>query len=123
MRIGELSRRTGASPRALRYYEEQGLIAPDRRPGGYREYTERDVVTVRHIRTLLAAGLGTAAIAEVLSCTIVEEGELLPACPELVSGLTQERDRITGSIGELQQALGLLEAIITRWNEQTYSAP
>lgn len=40
MRIGELARRTGVSVRALRYYEEQGLLVPARAANGYREYTE-----------------------------------------------------------------------------------
>ena len=43
MRIGELSRRAGVSQRALRYYEEQGLLRPARRSSGYREYGPEDV--------------------------------------------------------------------------------
>ena len=63
MRIGELATRIQVSERALRYYEEQGLLHPSRRPSGYREYQEDDVRRVRHIRTLLAAGLNTVTIA------------------------------------------------------------
>ncbi len=37
MRIGELSRLTGVSVRALRYYEEEGLIRPSRGGNGYRD--------------------------------------------------------------------------------------
>lgn len=66
VRIGELSRRTGVSGRLLRYYEEQGLLYPQRRSSGYREYREGDVAAVRQIRALLAAGLGTPLIAGVL---------------------------------------------------------
>ena len=63
MRIGELCRRTGVSARMLRYYEAQGLLAPSRRPSGYRDYAEPDVSRVQHVRDLLAAGLSTATIA------------------------------------------------------------
>jgi DNA-binding transcriptional MerR regulator len=112
MRIGELARRTRISERALRYYEEQQLLRPVRRPSGYREYREADVRTVRNIRTLLAAGLNTTTIAEVLPC-MVEDGEALaPACPELATILTLDRDRISTAINDLQAARDILDAII-----------
>jgi DNA-binding transcriptional MerR regulator len=113
MRIGELSRRTGVSVRMLRYYEEQGLLDPARGPSGYREYADGDVQTVKNIRVLLAAGLGTATIAEVLPCVVDEEGYLLPGCPELLQVFHRERDRITGSIQELESARAILDGIIT----------
>jgi MerR family regulatory protein len=36
MRIGQLAERSGVSVRALRYYEEQGLLEADRTPAGGR---------------------------------------------------------------------------------------
>jgi DNA-binding transcriptional MerR regulator len=59
MRIGELSQRTAAPPRLLRYYEEQALITPARDANGYRNYDERLVDRVLQIRGLLDAGLPT----------------------------------------------------------------
>jgi DNA-binding transcriptional MerR regulator len=38
VRIGELAERSNVLPRLLRYYEEQGLLTPDRAPNGYRDY-------------------------------------------------------------------------------------
>ena len=38
MTIGEASRRTGWSPRMLRYLEQEGLVVPDRTESGYRRY-------------------------------------------------------------------------------------
>ncbi|MFL1380738.1 MULTISPECIES: MerR family transcriptional regulator [unclassified Nocardiopsis] len=110
MRIGELARRTGASERALRYYEEHGLLSPERLPSGYRVYTAEDVTTVRRIRLLLAAGLNTAQIREALPC-ITEL--LIPTCPGLVDGLVEQRDRIDTAIHELQATRANLDAIIT----------
>ena len=52
MRIGELSRRTGVSVRLLRYYEDQGLLAPARLPSGYRDYDGGAVEQVQLIRVL-----------------------------------------------------------------------
>ncbi|WP_436762607.1 MerR family transcriptional regulator [Streptosporangium sp. V21-05] len=56
MRIGELARRAGVSARALRYYEQQGLITATRSANGYREYGEADLRLVSEIRSLLAVG-------------------------------------------------------------------
>ncbi|MEN3610592.1 MerR family transcriptional regulator [Plantactinospora sp. ZYX-F-223] len=112
MRIGELARRTGVNQRLLRYYEEQGLLRPVRRPSGYREYGDADVERVRRIRTLLAAGLNTTTIADVLPCTVDTGGGLAAACPDLLSDLQRERDRISRSITELHTARTMLDAII-----------
>src|SRR3954471_8132306 len=81
MRIGELARRTGVSERSLRYYEEQGLLEPERTPAGYRVYAESDVDVVRHVRMLLAAGLNTRFISNVLPCMVDTGGGLAPGCP------------------------------------------
>jgi DNA-binding transcriptional MerR regulator len=45
LRIGEVAKLTGTTPRTIRYYEEIGLLpAPgDRVPGAHRSYREEDV--------------------------------------------------------------------------------
>jgi DNA-binding transcriptional MerR regulator len=112
MRIGELAKRAGISERSLRYYEEQGLLHPARTPSGYRVYAESDVDIVRHVRMLLAAGLNTAFIREVLPC-MVDTGEgLAPGCPELLPHLQKERDRISLAIDGLATARTLLDGVI-----------
>ncbi|MGD3109790.1 MerR family transcriptional regulator [Streptomyces sp. YGL11-2] len=57
MRIGELADLTGVSPRSLRYYEQQGLLAPQRDDNGYRAYDPLDAVRVANITELRDAGL------------------------------------------------------------------
>ncbi|WP_019925880.1 MerR family transcriptional regulator [Nocardia sp. BMG111209] len=118
MRIGELSRRTGVPERLLRYYEQQGLLRPLRRPSGYREYGEGDVTTVRRIRSLLAAGLNTATIATVLPCLREDEQRLVPNCSSLVADLNRERDRITAAITELQTSRAILDTVIAAAPEE-----
>lgn len=114
MRIGELSRRTGASARSLRYYEEQGLLTPARLPSGYREYDDRAPVTVRRVQILLSAGLGTAAIAEILPCVTDDSVVLTGRCPELREGLARERERLTAAIEGLLAAREMLDSVIGR---------
>jgi DNA-binding transcriptional MerR regulator len=57
MRVGELARRSGATVRALRYYEAAGLVVPRRLGNGYREYEPIAVRLVQQIRELTALGL------------------------------------------------------------------
>ncbi|KUF19727.1 MULTISPECIES: MerR family transcriptional regulator [Streptomyces] len=112
MFIGELSRRTGVSARGLRYYEQQGLLRPQRRPSGYREFDESEVATVRRIRVLLAAGLNTDLIREVLPCMADEGAILAPTCEEMAQELERERERLSSSIEQLRAAHAMLDAII-----------
>ncbi|MFF8531803.1 MerR family transcriptional regulator [Streptomyces sp. NPDC015532] len=99
MRIGELSRVTGVSRRLLRYYEEQGLIVPDRSVNGYRDYDERYADRVKQIRGLLAAGLSTRLIKQILPCLDKPRSIHFPdATPEMLALLTSERDKLTDRI-------------------------
>ncbi|MGW2678008.1 MerR family transcriptional regulator [Streptomyces sp. NPDC001436] len=112
MRIGEMVRRTGVSERLLRYYEEQGLLTPTRSSSGYRAYSDADVDTVRRVRTLLAAGLSTATIAQVLPCVRDDGAHLAPVCTDLVAQLRHERERIAHTIKDLQTSQSLLDVVI-----------
>ena len=51
MRIGELAREAGVTPRTVRYYEEIGLLpaARSREPGSHREYGEEDLARLREL--------------------------------------------------------------------------
>ncbi len=60
MRIGEAAAAAGTTPRALRFYEQRGLLPePERSVSGQRDYSPSDVALVRTIRELLALGLMT----------------------------------------------------------------
>ncbi|SEL82690.1 MerR family transcriptional regulator [Nonomuraea pusilla] len=56
MLIGELAAEAGTTTRALRYYEEQGLLESGRTAAGYRVYEPAATLRVRNIRVLLACG-------------------------------------------------------------------
>lgn len=56
MYIGELARRTGATPKAIRLYESLGLLGKVSRQGAYRIYGERQVQLVLLIRQAQALG-------------------------------------------------------------------
>ena len=52
MRVGEAAKRTGWSPRMLRYLESSGLVVPQRTRSGYREYGLRELNQLRALRQL-----------------------------------------------------------------------
>jgi DNA-binding transcriptional MerR regulator len=107
VRIGELATRAGVSVRALRYYEEQGLLVPERSPSGQRHYPDTAVDRVRLIQQLYAAGLSSRTIVKLMPC--VDTGVATPAVLEL---LLDERGRIERQIGDLAHARDRLDAVI-----------
>jgi len=64
MLIGELARRAGVTPRAIRLYEAQGLVRARRSRGGYREFDETEVRVLVFIRMSRALGLPLAQLAD-----------------------------------------------------------
>jgi DNA-binding transcriptional MerR regulator len=64
LRIGELSRRTGVSPEALRAWERRyRLFSPARTEGGFRLYSSGDVARILAMKQLLAAGVAAGEAA------------------------------------------------------------
>ncbi|QHC25714.1 MerR family transcriptional regulator [Streptomyces sp. GS7] len=57
MRIGDAAAAAGLTPRAVRYYEQQGLVTARRTPSGHRVYDAEDVRRLRAVRELREAGL------------------------------------------------------------------
>jgi cob(I)alamin adenosyltransferase len=73
----------GVSVRALRHYEDVGLLAPDRSEGGHRRYGASDLARLRQILALRELGLGLQHIAALLDTRD----------PELLRGLAKRRLR------------------------------
>jgi DNA-binding transcriptional MerR regulator len=102
MLIRELAERTGVSPRALRHYEDTGLLTPGRSSGGYRLFTEDDVVRVRQIRRMIDAGMGTTQIRRYIDCARNgDHGFQLDMCPDLRA----ELDELAVRLSEARQAI------------------
>ncbi|GAB3425644.1 MerR family transcriptional regulator [Flindersiella endophytica] len=114
MRIGELAQRTGATTRALRYYESQGLLSPDRRRNGYRTYDESDVVRVGNIRHLLALGLPSEAIKPFLLCDADGDVRVAPACEEWVRVAQLRLSELDERIAELHVVRDRLARTVAR---------
>lgn len=114
MRIGELATRSGVSTRALRYYEERGLLHAFRSPAGQRYYGEPAVERVQLIQQLFAANLSSQTIADLMPCM---DGAITPA--QAQDRLTRERDHIDAQIESLTMARSRLDAVIAACKNQS----
>ncbi|MDH6118107.1 MerR family transcriptional regulator [Kitasatospora sp. GAS204B] len=101
MRVSELAQRTGASPRALRHYDANGLLPSQRLANGYRDFPEQAIERVRRIRLLLAIGLDLEDVAQLLPC-FAETGELTPC--------DRAQERLRGQIADIDAKMSALRA-------------
>lgn len=62
MRIREVEILTGLNRKAIRLYEDKGLLAVERSDNDYREYTAEDISRLRRIAVLRRAGISLADI-------------------------------------------------------------
>ena len=62
MTIKELERRTGLPRTSIRFYEQEGLLTPERRENNYRDYSEDNVRTLEKIKLLRRLSLDLDAI-------------------------------------------------------------
>ena len=115
MKIGELSRRTGVSVRMLRYYEAEGLLAPQRTDSGYRDYGPQEEQTVRRIKMLGAAGMTLDTIQRLLPCVRNNDPAFTP-CNELRRILGQQVSLIDERIEALNQSRTILAGYLAGVN-------
>ena len=101
MKIGEVAVRAGVSVDALRFYEEKGLIKPQRSANGYRHYPQETLQLVGYIK-----------LAQQLGFSLKEIGENLPllwnseqVSSELLSRLFTEK------IAMLDERIGQMHAL------------
>ncbi|MFE4214334.1 MerR family transcriptional regulator [Streptomyces sp. NPDC056844] len=105
MRIGDAAAAAGTTPRALRFYEERGLLPPPARSAtGQRQYSARDVARVGFIRELLSLGL---TVEDLSRCA--DRLDLLMESPPPRCGASGD-----GSEGVASRRLAVLDAEIAR---------
>lgn len=107
MRIGQLAAQSGVSTRALRYYEEQKLLASERTTAGQRTYADSAVDRVKLIQQLYAAGLSSATIRGLLPCVYAGV-----STPDARARLAAERERIDNQVRQLIATRDRLDAVI-----------
>lgn len=101
MTVGELSRRTGVSVKALREYCDAGIVySAGRSSANYRMFDESALWCVGVIRSLRSLGLTVAEIRDLAAVYLACPDQ--PIGPRLAAGLGTARARIDRRIDELQ---------------------
>lgn len=90
MNIKEIEERSGLSRANIRYYEQEGLLAPARRENKYRDYSEEDLETLLRIALLRNLGFSLDEIRRLQS----GEMELAAAMRERSAALESEGQRL-----------------------------
>lgn len=65
--IGTLSKRTGLAPSAIRYYEDEGLVHPERTAAGQRRYLRSDIRRLSFVMIAQKLGFPLARIRALLN--------------------------------------------------------
>lgn len=104
VKIGDVARMLGTTTRALRFYEEEGLIEPVRTSKGTRLYSDDDLSRLRVILLLIAADAPIQAIKEL--STARSKSKTGDAASELVSRLL---NKLRETVVEKKNQYALLE--------------
>ncbi len=111
--ISDLCAEFSVTPRALRFYEDEGLIGPERR-GTQRIYSHRDRARLAWILRGKRVGFSLAEIREMIDLYDVGDGRstqkqvTLERCRDRIHLLEEQKRDIDAHIAELQQFVDLL---------------
>jgi DNA-binding transcriptional MerR regulator len=101
MKIGELAGAAGVSIDTVRFYERRGVLpAPERRPSGYRTYTDATADRIRMARTLQSLGF---TLDEVIDALHAHDSGTA-TCANQRWRLEAALDRIDARIADLRRA-------------------
>lgn len=112
--ISDLSVEFGVTARALRFYEDEGLIAPERR-GTARIYGQRDRARLAWILRGKRVGFSLGEIREMIDLYDIGDGRqaqraiTIERCRERVALLESQKHDIDAAIGELTEFIAVVE--------------
>jgi DNA-binding transcriptional MerR regulator len=115
--ITDLAAEFGVTPRAIRFYEGEGLIEPARQ-GQNRVYSRRDRARLAWILRGKNVGFSLAEIKEILDLYDAGDGRVrqrertLELCRRQIGVLTNQRNDIDATLAELQEFVAVVEGLL-----------
>ncbi len=95
MHIGGVAKKIGLTPDAIRFYERNALLPrPSRTPGGFRQYADTDLETLRFIRQTQGLGFTLKEVRELLALRGSRLQPCAPVCLRLQKKLRQARRKL-----------------------------
>ncbi|AJY11453.1 MerR family transcriptional regulator [Burkholderia dolosa] len=109
--VGELSRRTGASVRSIRHYDEHGLLASVRASNGYRMFPDKAITQVTQIQRMIATGFTIEDIRGFPDCMLLIEGAR--SCDQIGEVQRERLKAIERQIADLEKRRARLIKMLT----------
>lgn len=105
MNIGEAAQASGLSAKAIRYYEDLGLVVPARdQNNDYRVYASNDVERLRFLQRARAVGFSLGECSELLAL-YVDSGQRCEAVRSLVLEKIAQVDQQLSTLTSLRETL------------------
>jgi DNA-binding transcriptional MerR regulator len=115
--IGDLAREFGVTPRALRFYEDRQLVAPER-DGNNRLYSRRDRARLKLVLMGKRVGFSLAEIRALLDLYDLRDGQVpqlrtaIDRFNEQIARLEQQRRDIEQALSELGRTVGVVAGLL-----------
>ncbi|WP_394246438.1 MerR family transcriptional regulator [Vibrio profundi] len=107
MYIGEVSKKTGLSIKAIRLYEEKGLILPPPRNGKYRVYGDSHIEILNLIKEAKLLGVTLSQLKELI---VYQDGEA--DWSAIGSFLLDIRQQLRDQIADMEKKIERIESCI-----------
>lgn len=117
--VAQLARLAQVSERTLRYYDQIGLLVPQRDANGYRAYTQEDVRRLQYILLLRACNVPLGNIAEVLQDSSVDIATLLESH---LHDLERQKRELDTAIATTKRSISSLKEFRNMNDEERFEA-
>ncbi|NOZ09653.1 MAG: MerR family transcriptional regulator [Gammaproteobacteria bacterium] len=112
MTVADLSKHSGVTSHAVRYYSRIGLLKPGRNPeNGYRIFDRTDISRLRFIRQAQSLGFTLEEVADILE----ESGKGNSPCPKVREILRHRIEENRHKLEELKNLQERMEHALVHW--------